>query len=84
MTLAVAALFAQGQTRIRNVYNWRVKVRLAAFWHTCPSLTTAYHHALTNLIACYCYPVAATQALDSMPCTHEGVRSEWVVSTQAS
>jgi len=26
MTLAVAALFAQGQTRIRNVYNWRVKV----------------------------------------------------------
>ncbi|KAK9908448.1 hypothetical protein WJX75_008076 [Coccomyxa subellipsoidea] len=25
MTLAVAALFAQGQTRIRNVYNWRVK-----------------------------------------------------------
>ena len=28
MTLAVAALFAQGQTRIRNVYNWRVKVIL--------------------------------------------------------
>ena len=27
MTLAVAALFAQGPTRIRNVYNWRVKVR---------------------------------------------------------
>ena len=25
MTLAVAALFAKGQTRIRNVYNWRVK-----------------------------------------------------------
>jgi hypothetical protein len=25
MTLAVAALFAQGQTAIRNVYNWRVK-----------------------------------------------------------
>ncbi len=25
MTLAVAALFAEGQTRIRNVYNWRVK-----------------------------------------------------------
>lgn len=25
MTLAVAALFAQGTTRIRNVYNWRVK-----------------------------------------------------------
>jgi hypothetical protein len=29
MTLAVAALFAQGQTRIRNVYNWRVKVRFS-------------------------------------------------------
>jgi 5-enolpyruvylshikimate-3-phosphate synthase len=28
MTLAVAALFAQGPTRIRNVYNWRVKVQL--------------------------------------------------------
>ncbi len=27
MTLAVAALFAEGPTRIRNVYNWRVKVR---------------------------------------------------------
>ena len=27
MTLAVAALFAKGSTRIRNVYNWRVKVR---------------------------------------------------------
>ncbi len=26
MTLAVAALFAKGPTRIRNVYNWRVKV----------------------------------------------------------
>ncbi len=26
MTLAVAALFAHGPTRIRNVYNWRVKV----------------------------------------------------------
>lgn len=25
MTLAVAALFAEGQTAIRNVYNWRVK-----------------------------------------------------------
>ncbi|EIE21051.1 3-phosphoshikimate 1-carboxyvinyltransferase [Coccomyxa subellipsoidea C-169] len=25
MTLAVAALFAEGPTRIRNVYNWRVK-----------------------------------------------------------
>ncbi|KAK9832524.1 hypothetical protein WJX81_005144 [Elliptochloris bilobata] len=25
MTLAVAALFAKGSTRIRNVYNWRVK-----------------------------------------------------------
>ena len=25
MTAAVAALFAQGQTAIRNVYNWRVK-----------------------------------------------------------
>ncbi|EIE23113.1 3-phosphoshikimate 1-carboxyvinyltransferase [Coccomyxa subellipsoidea C-169] len=25
MTLAVAAIFAEGQTRIRNVYNWRVK-----------------------------------------------------------
>jgi len=25
MTLAVAALFAQGRTTIRNVYNWRVK-----------------------------------------------------------
>ena len=25
MTLAVAALFAQGPTTIRNVYNWRVK-----------------------------------------------------------
>ncbi len=25
MTIAVAALFAQGPTRIRNVYNWRVK-----------------------------------------------------------
>lgn len=37
MTLAVAALFAQGQTRIRNVYNWRVKVCLAASQHTCPS-----------------------------------------------
>ena len=25
MTLAVAALFADGQTAIRDVYNWRVK-----------------------------------------------------------
>ena len=25
MTLAVAALFAEGPTAIRNVYNWRVK-----------------------------------------------------------
>ena len=25
MTLAVAALFAEGKTAIRNVYNWRVK-----------------------------------------------------------
>ena len=25
MTLAVAALFAEGPTRIRNVYNWRLK-----------------------------------------------------------
>ena len=25
MTLAVAALFANGPTAIRNVYNWRVK-----------------------------------------------------------
>ncbi len=25
MTAAVAALFAEGQTAIRNVYNWRVK-----------------------------------------------------------
>lgn len=25
MTLAVAALFAEGSTAIRNVYNWRVK-----------------------------------------------------------
>ena len=25
MTLAVAALFADGPTAIRNVYNWRVK-----------------------------------------------------------
>lgn len=25
MTLAVAALFADGPTRIDNVYNWRVK-----------------------------------------------------------
>mmetsp|Transcript_12772 Transcript_12772/g.34340 ORF Transcript_12772/g.34340 Transcript_12772/m.34340 type:complete len:503 (-) Transcript_12772:2181-3689(-) len=25
MTLAVVALFAEGETRIRNVYNWRVK-----------------------------------------------------------
>ena len=30
MTLAVAALFAQGPTRIRNVYNWRVKVPACA------------------------------------------------------
>jgi 3-phosphoshikimate 1-carboxyvinyltransferase len=32
MTLAVTALFAQGQTVIRNIYNWRVKEtdRLAA------------------------------------------------------
>lgn len=33
MTLAVAALFAQGPTRIRNVYNWRVKVHLACTLH---------------------------------------------------
>lgn len=25
MTLAVAALYAEGPTAIRNVYNWRVK-----------------------------------------------------------
>jgi 3-phosphoshikimate 1-carboxyvinyltransferase len=32
MTIAVAALFAQGTTKIRNIYNWRVKEtdRLAA------------------------------------------------------
>ena len=39
MTLAVAALFAQGPTRIRNVYNWRVKVCRAHF-HTCLSFIT--------------------------------------------
>ena len=33
MTLAVAALFAQGPTRIRNVYNWRVKVCPSALSH---------------------------------------------------
>ena len=52
MTLAVAALFAQGQTRIRNVYNWRVKVCLAVFIHTCPMVTNIrlalYHHASTS------------------------------------
>ena len=40
MTLAVAALFAQGPTRIRNVYNWRVKVCLAASISACLYLTT--------------------------------------------
>ena len=25
MTLAVVGMFAEGQTKIRNVYNWRVK-----------------------------------------------------------
>lgn len=40
MTLAVAALFAQGPTRIRNVYNWRVKVCPVASISTCPSFTT--------------------------------------------
>ena len=40
MTLAVAALFAQGPTRIRNVYNWRVKVCLAASIYTCLSFPT--------------------------------------------
>ena len=39
MTLAVAALFAQGPTRIRNVYNWRVKVCPAAMASLCPPLT---------------------------------------------
>ena len=38
MTLAVAALFAKGSTRIRNVYNWRVKA--------CSSPLNAYHLSL--------------------------------------
>lgn len=46
MTLAVAALFADGQTRIENVYNWRVKEteRMVAIVTECRKLGAEVHH----------------------------------------
>lgn len=33
MTLAVMGLFTEGPMTIRNVYNWRLKVRIKVKWY---------------------------------------------------
>ena len=48
MTLAVAALFAKGPTRIRNVYNWRVKVPM--FSHTPARCSLACTTTKTSMV----------------------------------
>lgn len=56
MTLAVAALFAQGPTTIRNVYNWRVKEteRMVAIVTECRKLgaQVELHTALPRCFTC--------------------------------
>ncbi len=61
MTLAVAALFAEGPTCIRNVYNWRVKVR-----HSVKLLTLLERPAGRE-----CCPACAMQRYDhgTVACT---------------
>lgn len=76
MTLAVAALFAQGPTRIRNVYNWRVKVCPSSITLAMPIYHCAFLLSCLRRFAAYQSILLAAVNLDigGHACAHERVK----------
>jgi EPSP synthase (3-phosphoshikimate 1-carboxyvinyltransferase) len=87
MTLAVVALFAEGPTAIRNVYNWRVKEteRMKAIVTELTKLGAEVRHCMHALYLCLCVHIAAFKVtVLSSNTTYHSTQSVAVCATAAS